>query len=59
MEIKLKTKVVKGGNGYMVRVPKTYIDDGNLSLEQEYEVVLRSNVGMRILSHNLALNGSV
>lgn len=25
----------------MIRVPKTYIDDGNLNLEQEYEVILR------------------
>ncbi len=40
MAIRLKTKIAKGSNGYMLRVPKTYVDDGNLILGQEYEVVL-------------------
>lgn len=51
MEIKLKTKIVKGGGGFMMRVPKTYIDDGNLNLEQEYDVILRPRMWVGRYEH--------
>lgn len=40
MVIKIRTKIARGANGYIIRVPKTYIDDGNLTLGVEYEATI-------------------
>lgn len=37
MTIKIKATLTRGGNAWVFRVPKTYVDDGNLKPGQEYQ----------------------
>lgn len=60
MEIKLKTTIKRASNRFIINVPKTYVDDGNLNLEQEYEVILRPmwEIGLEPLSDTLGVRAT-
>ena len=40
MGIKIRTKLSRGGNRWLLSIPKQYVDDGNLIPGMEYEAIL-------------------